>query len=131
MLNICLYWDFFSKPMLIENAEGGSEDEEKYLIRFNAFFNREKLSSTYKPVFLKSLLAISEYDENNTVKSVGHHWITKKDGKVKVDLNFIALNYIKQYWEFLFKVKLRQSHSPLDANINNILINVFKIFFSS
>ncbi|WP_415310206.1 hypothetical protein [Candidatus Nitrosocosmicus sp. FF01] len=39
--------------------------EQKYLDRFNSFFNSEKLSSTYKPVFLKSLLDISDYDDSN------------------------------------------------------------------
>lgn len=101
--------------------ESTGEEEDKYLMRFNAFFNREKLSSTYKPVFLKSLIAVSGYDENNTIRLADQGWITKKNGKVKIDLNFIALNYIKQYWEYFFKFKLRQSHIPLDANINNIL----------
>lgn len=125
MSNICLYWDFFSKPILNGNEVSKCKEEEvreeKYLIRFNRFFNREKLSSTYKPVFLKSFIAVSEYDEDNCVKLPGQSWITKKDEKVKIDLNFIALNYIKQYWEYFFKFKLRQSHTPRDANINNIL----------
>ena len=55
------------------------------------------------------------------MKLAGQRWITIKDGKVKIDLNFIALNYIQQYWEYFFKFRLRQSHTPLDANINNIL----------
>jgi hypothetical protein len=121
MLNICLYWDFFSKPILGDNEEVKSKDEDKYLIRLNTFFNREKLSSTYKPVFLKSLIAISDYDEN---RLIGNHWIEENSEQLQVDLNFIAIRYIKYYWEFLFKFKLKQSHSPLDANINAILRKV-------
>ena len=100
--------------------------EQKYLNRFNSFFNNEKLSSTYKPVFLKSLLDISDYDDSTGIRLVGHQWIEKKDERLRVDLNFIAIRYIKYYWEFLFKFKLKQSHSPLDANIIAILRNVNK-----
>lgn len=95
--------------------------KQKYLIRFNAFLYNEKLSSTYKPVFLKSLIDVSNFDGFNTYGLIGGHWVEKKDEKIKVDLNFIAARYIKFYWEFYFKFKLRQSHSLLDANINTIL----------
>ncbi|ALI37229.1 hypothetical protein NMY3_03042 [Candidatus Nitrosocosmicus oleophilus] len=99
--------------------------EQNYLRRFNSFFNNEKLSSTYKPVFLKALLDISDYDDDFTGrKPIGHQWIEKNGEQLRVDLNFIAIRYIKYYWEFLFKFKLRQSHNPLDANINAILSNV-------
>ena len=96
--------------------------EQKYLSRFNSFFNNEKLSSTYKPVFLKSLLDISDYDD--TIGSrliIGHQWIEKNGEQLRIDLKFIAIRYIRYYWEFLFKFKIKQSHSPLDANINTIL----------
>ena len=96
--------------------------EQKYLNRFNSFFNNEKLSSTYKPVFLKSLLEISDYDDSNRL--IGHQWIEKDDEQLRINLNFIAIRYIRYYWEFLFKFKLKQSHSPLDANINTILRKV-------
>lgn len=101
--------------------------EQKYLNRFNSFFNNEKLSSTYKPVFLKSLLDISDYDDEFAEgKLIGNLWIEKDDERLRINLNFIAIRYIKYYWEFLFKFKLKQSHSPLDANINTILRKVNK-----
>ena len=102
-----------------ENAE--YIKKERYLIRFNAFFNSEKLSSTYKPVFVKSLIAISDYDERNLLRLVGYKWITKQDDKLRVDLNFVAVRYIKYFWDLYFKFRLKQSHSPQDANINRIL----------
>jgi hypothetical protein len=95
--------------------------ENRYLLRFNSFFNSEKLSSTYKPVFVKSLLAISDYDERNLQRLVGYKWITKHDDKLKVNLNFIAVRYIQYFWDLYFKFRLKQSHSPQDANINRIL----------
>lgn len=96
--------------------------EERYLARFNSFFNNEKLSSTYKPVFVKSLIAISDYDEQNPQRLTGQEqWIKReKDHKLRIDLNFIAIRYIQYYWEFYFKFKLKQSHSLQDANINKI-----------
>jgi hypothetical protein len=95
--------------------------EDRYLLRLNSFFSSEKLSSTYKPVFIKSLLAISDYDERNLQRLVGYKWITKHDDKIKVDLNFIAIRYIQYFWDLYFKFRLKQSHSPQDANINRIL----------
>ena len=95
--------------------------EDRYLSRFNSFFNSEKLSSTYKPVFVKSLIPISEYDDQNMYALIGYQWVRKEQDKLKVDLNFIAVRYIKFYWELYFKFKLRQSHTPQDVNINKIL----------
>jgi 5-methylcytosine-specific restriction endonuclease McrA len=95
-------------------------EESRYLVRFNSFFNSEKLSSTYKPVFVKSLISISDYDEQNLQRLVGQQWIKRENDKLRIDLNFIALRYIQYYWEFHFKFKLKQSHSPQDANINKI-----------
>lgn len=52
---------------------------------------------------------------------IGNYWIVKRADKLEVNLNFIVIRYIKYYWEFFFKFKLRRSHSPLDANVNRIL----------
>jgi len=72
--------------------------EDRYLLRFNAFFsNSEKLSSTYKPVFVKSLIDISDYDEQNLHRLIGHKWITRQNDKLKVDLNFIVIRYIQYF----------------------------------
>jgi hypothetical protein len=114
-------------PSDIENTLLATKDseyakEEGYLLRFNTFFNKsEKLSSTYKPVFVKSLIAISDYDEQNSHRLIGHRWITKHDNKLRVDLNFIAIWYISYFCDLYFKFKLKQSHTPQDANINRIL----------
>jgi hypothetical protein len=69
--------------------------ENRYLLRFNTFFSSKKLSSTYKPVFIKPLIAISDYDEQNLHRLIGHNWITRQNDKLKVDLNFIAIRYIQ------------------------------------
>jgi hypothetical protein len=98
--------------------------EDRYLLRFNTFFNSEKLSSTYKPVFVKSLIAISDYDEQNPHRLIGHNWITRQNDKLKVDLNFIVIRYIQYFWELYFKFRLKQSHSPQDANIKVLKFSV-------
>jgi hypothetical protein len=90
--------------------------EERYLARFNSFFNSERLSSTYKPVFVKSLIDISDYDEQNSQRLIGQQqWIKRAKDKLRIDLDFIAIRYIQYYWEFNFKFK------PQDANINKII----------
>jgi hypothetical protein len=65
--------------------------ENRYLLRLNTFFSSEKLSSTYKPVFVKSLISISDYDEQNLHRLIGYKWIKRHNDKLKVDLNFIAI----------------------------------------
>ena len=91
-----------------------------FISRLNAFFNSERLSSTYKPVFLKCLIAISYIDESNPKRLVGYQWLKIDRNRVKVDLNFIAARYLHFYWS-LAKFKLKQSLSPQDANINRII----------
>lgn len=103
--------------------------EDRYLLRFNTFFNSAILSLTVrnfqariKPVFVKSLIVISDYNEEQSLQRlVGQRWISRQNNKLRVDLNFIAIRYIQYFWEFYFKFKLKQSHSPQDANINRIL----------
>jgi hypothetical protein len=106
------------------NSEMTRENEEKYLSRFNTFFNSEKLSSTYKPVFLKSLFPISFYDNVTPKRLIGYQCFKTEGNKMNIDLNFIAIRSINFYWELYSKFKLRKSHSLQDANINRILQNV-------
>lgn len=106
------------------NFQTSPVHEQKYLSRFTTFFNNEKLSSTYKPVFLKCLIPVSLYDKDLPSRLTGHQWISFDGNDMKIDLNFIAIRYIKFYWELYAKFKLRQSHSPQDANINRILKDV-------
>jgi len=92
--------------------------ELDYLSKFNSFFNTAKFSSTYKLVFLKSIMDISEFDESNKKSVLGHDWI-KQNGKVlRVDLDFIAVRYAKYYWDMFFKFRLRQSQHPDDVSIH-------------
>lgn len=92
-----------------------NEFEQKYLHQFNSFFANADLSSTYKPVFLKSIMDLGEFDENP--KLLGNQWIEKSAGKLKVELDFVAVRFAKYYWDMYYRFKLRQSHAIMDANI--------------
>ena len=94
---------------------------------FAKFFNSAKMSSTYKPVFLKALLDVGDLaDESKAGRIVGRQWlqrsdgrswISKSDGRLFVDLNFIAIRFAKHYWDMEYRFKLKQSPQPGDANI--------------
>lgn len=90
---------------------------------FNRFFNNaNRMSSTYKPVFLRSLLDIGTlHDSKNADSLIGNQWIQRKDGKIHVDLNFIAVRFAKYYWDMEYSFHLRQSQDPQDANITRLV----------
>lgn len=92
---------------------------------FQRFFNRDtRLASTYKPVFLRSLLDVGDlHDPQKSATLPGKEWLTRKDGKLHVDLNFIAIRFAKYYWDMEYSFRLRQSQDPQDANIIRLIKN--------
>ena len=102
-------------------------NEQSYLSFINSFFIREKFSSTYKPFLLKSLIDLSEYTHQSPTIA-GYRWIEKDGDTLKVDLNFVAIRFIKLYWDLYFKFKLKQSSTPRDVNINRTLLGLRKDF---
>lgn len=90
------------------------EFEAKYLSLFGSFFANADLSSTYKPVFLKSALDLADYDNTHLL---GRNWIEKSGDILRVELDFIAIRFAKYYWDMYYRFKLRQSHALMDANI--------------
>ncbi len=96
-------------------------NELEYLQRFGTFFRSADFSSSYKPVFLKSIMDLADYDddEQNATKLVGYQWIEKTHDKLQVDLEFLAIRFAKYYWDMYYRFKLRQSHNPSDVNIHN------------
>ena len=94
----------------------------KYDAMFTKFFNSAKLSSTYKPVFLRSLLDVGDLaDESKKDKIVGRDWLKPTDKRLVVDLNFIAVRFAKYYWDMEHRFKLRQSQDRQDANILKVI----------
>ncbi len=89
---------------------------------FNRFFSKGHLASTYKPVFLRALLDIGDFEDSQKGdKLIGKEWITHKDGKILLNLNFIAVRFAKYYWDMEYSFRLRQSQDPQDANITRMV----------
>ena len=95
-----------------------------YDAMFTKFFNSARLASTYKPVFLRSLLDVGDLaDGSKAGRIVGRDWLRLKGGRLFVDLNFIAVRFAKYYWDMEYSFKLRQSQDGQDANILRIIRN--------
>jgi hypothetical protein len=94
--------------------------ELEYLQRFSSFFRSADFSSSYKPVFLRSIMDLADYDydNNSATKLLGHQWINRTQSKLQVELDFLAIRFAKYYWDMYYRFRLRQSHTPLDVNIH-------------
>ena len=80
---------------------------------FNRFFSSQNLASTYKPTFLKCLLDLADYKEDE-----GGNWVVKNGNEITVDLNFVAARFLRYYWPLLFKFRLKQD--PLTLQLQCI-----------
>lgn len=97
-------------------------DVSGYIRMFNQFFNKGSMTATYKPIFLRSLLDLGDYDvvgSNNNL--VGRKWIQIDGNAVTLDLNFIATRFIKYCWDLEHSFKLKQTSNPEEAAIINII----------
>ena len=74
---------------------------------FNKFFKKGVMASTYKAVFLRSLIDIGKYDDPDLV---GSNWIHCDDSQVRLDLDFIAVRFAKYYWDMEVAFDIR--HTP-------------------
>ena len=76
------------------------EDYEKL---FKNFFEKGMVSSTYKYVFLSTLLDLCKHIKfesyNDKPESHNDEWIKKDGDFIKVQLDFFAVRFIKYYWE--------------------------------
>lgn len=83
---------------------------------FNRFFSSKTLASTYKPTFVKCLLDVGDYD-----KDEGSQWVEKKENDYVVDLNFIAVRFLRYYHPLKFKFKLKQEATKKRIAVYRIL----------
>ena len=90
---------------------------------FNRFFLSKSLASTYKPTFMKCLLDIGDYKEDE-----GQKWIKDNGDSLQVDLNFIAVRFIRYYWSLLFKFKIKQEATATPIAVNRILNEYVGLF---
>ena len=85
-------------------------------LEFNRFFSSKNLASTYKPTFVKCLLDLGDYNENE-----GGQWIKKHGDSLTIDLNFIAARFLRYYHPLRFKFKLKQEATSKRIAIYRIL----------
>jgi len=90
---------------------------------FNRFFLSKTLASTYKPTFLKCLLDLADYSENE-----GSQWVKQTNDSLKVDLNFVAARFIRCYWPLRFKFKLKQEATPTPIAMYRLLDEYVQLF---
>ena len=81
---------------------------------FNTFFAKDDLRSTYRPVFLKSMLYLGNFYDEVTEIKWGKDWITEKDNTLIVKLDFFSVPFTKFYWDSYYKFRLKQSDSPAE-----------------
>lgn len=79
----------------------------EYIGMFGNFFERGFMMSTYKAVFLRSLLDIGKHGRGNLV---GAEWILVEGDRVRLELDFIAARFIKYYWDM--EVAFAMRHMP-------------------
>ena len=79
---------------------------------FNRFFKSKKMAATLKPTFLKCLLDIGDCKRED-----GSQWVSQTQNDYEVDLNFVAVRFIRYYWplKFIFKIKQAATSAPLAA----------------
>ena len=93
--------------MPVESTPDNHRPDRSFIEMFDNFLRRGIMASTYKAVFLRSLVDIGRYGDNDLV---GKQWIRQDDGKIKLDLDFIAIRFIKYYWDMEIAFKMR--HMP-------------------
>lgn len=83
---------------------------------FNRFFSSRTLASTYKPTFLKCLLDLADYKQDE-----GAQWVSENKDTVTVDLNFVAARFLRYYWPLRFKFRLKQEATATPIAVYRIL----------
>lgn len=100
--------------------KGDTKGDLEFIDMFNKFAGDRRMSSTYKPVFLKSLLDLRHYKEGESnSRLVGSEWVRLEENQVVVNLNFIATRFLKYYWDMEYSFKFRQSNE--NVNILKII----------
>jgi len=78
--------------------------------------------STYKPMFLKSLLDLGDFKENE-----GSQWVKNDGDNLIVDLEFIAVRFIYFCHPLYYKFKLKQQFGTMTI-LSYKIFEEFKIF---
>lgn len=96
-----------------------------YAALFNGFFvKRPRMTSVYKPLFLRSLLDAADVAKGK--KAADGKWINarERDGRVRVGLDFVAVRMAKYSWDLHHGFRLRQSHAGCDSDLVTLIKDV-------
>ena len=64
---------------------------------FNRFIRKPDMAGTYKPVFLAALVDIAAREEGGPLDA--GRWLSTEGGRVRVDLELVAVPFAKYYWD--------------------------------
>ena len=106
----------------------GGDPHGRYADMFNDFFKNPRMASTYKPVFLGALVDIATGKAGGPPDTGG--WLSKEDGgRIRVDLNLVAVPFAKFYWDMVAVFDPR--HTPLrmadDKDHRRDVVNIVKL----
>ena len=79
---------------------------KEYGEMFRNFYDHGKMDSTYKGAFLYALTDVGHYGDKDLI---GREFLQQEDGKIKMQLDFIAIRFIRYYWEI---INFRIRHMP-------------------
>lgn len=78
------------------------------------------MTSVYKPLLLRALLDSARAVSNPDVP--GAEWVEQRpDGRVSVNLDFVASRMAKYCWDMHYGFRLRQSHAGMNADIIRVI----------
>ena len=90
----------------MQDEEGA---HERCVGTFDKFFKNPNAVSTYKPVLLAALVDIAAREPGGPL-DVGE-WISSEGGRMRVDLNLVAVPFAKFYWDMVAGFSPR--HTPV------------------
>ncbi len=98
----------------------------KFVDMFNNFLKKGVMAGTYKVVFLRALTDIGKDGDS---EMIGKQWIHHENGRIRLELDFIAIRFIKYYWdmEIAFKMKHMPSRMADADDPEKDTINVIKL----
>ncbi|ABK77049.1 hypothetical protein CENSYa_0414 [Cenarchaeum symbiosum A] len=90
-----------------DRMRGTYNDWARYAKMYDSFLSSGKMVGTYKAVLLRSLADLGLYSEPCLV---GRRWIGHRDGRIMLNLDFVAARFAKYYWDMHAGFGLR--HTP-------------------
>ena len=91
---------------------------------FKNFYDHGKMDSTYKGVFLYALTDVGHYGEKDLI---GDEFLQQEDDKIKMQLDFIAIRFVRYYWEIADSGIRHMPERMADVNPDLDYINIIKI----